>query len=226
MKKPLGKKALSYIKDILLESTSSEYNSVLEIYLSEGRYQLCTAGAVYSFEDKYINFYETFKKIDWDKIKVEKVLLLGLGLASIPQMLEQKFKKEFDYTAVEIDYEIIRLAGKYILDQLHSPIQTYEMDAEIYIEIATEKFDLIIIDIFDNNVVPPNFETLKFLTKTSKLLNDNGLLLFNRLNINNNSYSETLNYFESVFKNVFPSSDTFFIKDNIILFNNDDYILK
>ena len=225
MKKPLGKKAFSYIKDILLESTSSEYNSVLEIYLIDGRYQLCTAGAVYSFEDKYINFFETFRNIDWNKIQVKKVLLLGLGLASIPQMLEQKFDKDFDYTAVEIDYEIIRLAGKYILDDLHSPIQTYEMDAEIFVEITTEKFDMIIIDIFDNNIVPANFETLPFLTKTSNLLNEDGVMLFNRLNIDNNSHSKTMEYFESIFKKVFPKAYTFFVRDNIILCNRKDIIL-
>lgn len=225
MRKPLGKKALSYIKDILLESTSSEYNSVLEIYLSEGRYQLCTAGAVYSFEDKYINFFKTFKNLDWNKIQVKKVLLLGLGLASIPQMLEQKFNKDFEYTAVEIDYEIIRLAGKYILDELHSPLQTYEMDAEIFVEVTTEKFDMIIIDIFDNNIVPANFETLSFLTKTSNLLNKNGVVLFNRLNIDNNSHKSTMDYFDSVFKKVYPSAYPFFVRDNIIFCNRKDIIL-
>ncbi|MEZ4907743.1 MAG: hypothetical protein R2771_08945 [Saprospiraceae bacterium] len=121
--------------------------------------------AVYSYEDKYINFYNTFSKIDWDKLHIEKVLILGLGLASIPQMLEKNFKKQFEYHIVEIDSEIIRLAEEYILNDLTSQFFIYEMDAEIYIDITTEKFDMIIIDIFDNNTIPFKFETNEFWGK-------------------------------------------------------------
>ena len=222
MKKPLGKKTLSYVKDILLEQTSSEYNDVLEVYLSQGRYQLCTSGAVYSYEDKYINFYNAFKSLDWDKLNIERVLVLGLGLASVPQMLEQRFDKEFEYYAVEIDPEIIRLANKYILSDLKSPIQIFEMDAEIFVEISDEMFDMIIIDIFDNNVVPEKFESKEFLQKTAQLLSDDGIVLFNRLNINDKTYQKTMDYNEKVFKEVFPFAKSIFIKDNIILCNRDD----
>ncbi len=222
MKKPLGKKTLSYVKDILLEKTSSEYNDILEVYLSQGRYQLCTSGAIYSYEDKYINFKTVFSKLNWDKLKVEKVLILGLGLASVPQMLEQKFNKNFEFYAIEIDPEIIRLANKYILDDMHSPIQIFEMDAEIFIEISDDMFDMIIIDIFDNNVVPEKFESKEFLQKTAQLLSDNGIVLFNRLNINDTTYQKTMEYNEKVFKEVFPFAKPIFIKDNIILSSRDD----
>ncbi|MBK7096187.1 MAG: hypothetical protein IPH57_14535 [Saprospiraceae bacterium] len=72
MKKPIIKNILSYFSDILLESTFSEYNEILEVYLSKGRYQLCSAGAIYSFEDKYVNFYETFRALNWKKLEIEK----------------------------------------------------------------------------------------------------------------------------------------------------------
>ena len=226
MKKPLGKKTLSYVKDILLEKTSSEYNDTLEVYLSQGRYQLCTSGAVYSYEDKYVNFLNTFNSLDWDKLNIERVLVLGLGLASVPQMLEQRFDKDFEYYAVEIDPEIIRLANKYILSDLKSPIQIFEMDAEIFVEISDEMFDMIIIDIFDNNVVPEKFESKEFLQKTAQLLSDEGIVLFNRLNINDKTYQKTMDYNEKVFKEIFPFAKSIFIKDNIILCNKDDIWLE
>jgi len=222
MKKPLAKKILSYINDILLEKTNSEYNDILEVHLSKGRYQLCTSGAVYSYEDKYINFINTFNSLDWEKLNIERVLVLGLGLASVPQMLEQRFNKEFEYYAVEIDPEIIRLANKYILSDLKSPIQVFEMDAEIFVEISDELFDMIIIDIFDNDVVPEKFESAEFLQKTSELLANDGIILFNRLNINDKTYQKTMDYNEKVFKEIFPMAKSIFIKDNIILSNRDD----
>ena len=222
MKKPFLLKTLSYFKDVLLESTSSEYNATLEVYLSNGRYQLCTAGAIYSYEDKYVNFYKTFSKIDWSKINIEKVLILGLGLGSIPQMLENNFDKFFEYHIVEIDSEIIRLAEKYILSDLKSPTQIYEMDAEIYIEITDEKFDMIIIDIFDNNVIPPKFENEEFLEKTHEMLNENGLLLFNRLNTNEKTFEKSMSYHDDIFKKVFPISKKIFIQNNVILCSRND----
>ena len=221
MKKPVLKKLLSYFTDVLLESSSSEYNKVLEVYLSRGRYQLCTSGAIYSFEDKYINFLETFRAINWDKLRVEKVLLLGLGMASIPQMLEKKFKMDFEYHAVEIDSEIIDMAGKYILDELNSPIYIYEMDAEIFVDISEEKFELIVVDIFDNNLVPWKFESSEFIGKVKNLLSPDGFVLFNRLNTDDKTYEETERYYKNVISNVFPDSKKIFIKNNIVLSSRD-----
>ncbi len=226
MRKPIVKKALSYFKDILLESTSSQYNDVLDVYLSKGRYQLCTSGAIYSYEDKYINFFEVFKRLNWESLNIKKVLLLGLGLASIPQMLEKNFKKDFEYHAVEIDDEIIRLAQKYVLENLESHIQVMEMDAAVYVEIAQEKYDMIIVDIFENDMVPFQFQLNGFLRKTSELLNDNAVLLFNRLNIDENSKRKTLTYFEEVFKPIFPQAEPIYIRENIILINKKSFIIE
>ena len=226
MKKPFLKFLLSYFAEIRLETTSSDYNKVLDIFLSKGRYQLCTDDAVYSYEDKYINFYDTFNVFDWKKLKIENVLLMGLGLASIPQMLEKKFKKKFEYHAVEIDSEIIYLAEKYILCDLKSPISIYEMDAEIFVEIAEEKFDMIIIDIFDNNTVPEKFESTEFMEMTIDLLSENGILLFNRLNQDNKTYNDTKLYFDEVFSKIFPDSKKLFIKNNIILSNRNDIFIE
>jgi len=220
MQKPLIKKYLSYFNNILLESTFSEYNEVLEIYLSKGKYQLCTAGAIYSYEDKYVNFLETFKKIDWDNLSIDKVLILGLGLASIPQMLEQNFKKDFEYHAVEIDPEIIRLAEFYILDDLKSPMQVFEMDAEVFVDISQEVYDLVIIDIFEDDSVPPQFESKYFLDKINDLLSNNGIVLFNRLNISSFTLENTMNYYEDIFTKNFPDATTVFVKDNVILLSD------
>lgn len=226
MNKPFWKKLKSYFTDIEIETSSSFYNPVLQVLLSKGRYQLCTSEAVYSYEDKYINFYETFKKIDWKKLNINNVLLLGLGLASVPQMLEKNFHKNFSFQCVEIDEEIIRLADDYILCNLDSFIEITNTDAEIYVKLCNEKFDMIIIDIFSDNVVPEKFETKEFLLNIQKILSSDGLVLFNRLNIDKYTREETLDYFDNVFQKLFKNASKIFIKNNIILANRNDIFTK
>ena len=140
-------------------------------------------------------------------------------------MLEKNFDKQFEYHIVEIDEEIINLAHKYTLNELKSPTYVYEMDAEIFIDITEEKFDLIIVDIFIDNVVPKKFESSDFLEKLKYLLYDNGIILFNRLNSDTENFLSNTKYFEKIFKTEFPESKMFFVKNNIILASRNDIFL-
>jgi len=87
-------KILSYFIDLSLEKSSSPYNPYLEVLLVKGRNQLITKNAIYSFDDKYENFYTSFNKIAWQKLKAKNALILGLGLGSVIYMLENNFKKK------------------------------------------------------------------------------------------------------------------------------------
>lgn len=51
---------------------------------------MCTAHAVYSYEDRYDNFVRAFKKAKLHDRKIDNVLILGFGLGSIPIILENK----------------------------------------------------------------------------------------------------------------------------------------
>jgi len=208
---------LSYFKDVYLESTSSEYNRELHVILSDGKYQLCTTNAVYSFEDKYINFKRSFEWIDWKGEDISKVLILGLGLGSVPQMLEQNFKQHFEYHAVEIDHKIIRLANKFVLVELRSPIQVFETDALHYVKLCQEKYDMIIMDVFDNDKVPVQFETKEFLDDLKDLLSSDGFILYNRLNLSEDDHDKTTNFFNDVFRKNFPEASCSAIEGNYML---------
>ena len=90
------KKYWSYISPVHLESIQGLENQTLSVYMSNGRYQLTTENAIYSYDDLYANFSLAFEKLDWKQFPEKShVLVLGLGLGSIPYMLEKKFKKKF-----------------------------------------------------------------------------------------------------------------------------------
>jgi spermidine synthase len=217
MKKSWWNIVKSYFRDVYLESTESVHNPELHIVLNNGRYQLCTGNAVYSYEDKYINFRRSFEWIDWSKQEIDQVLLLGLGLGSVPQMLEQVFNQQFEYHAVEIDEVIIDLANRYILKDLVSPMQLFCTDALQFVKWSQSRYDMIIMDVFDNDKVPKRFETREFLEDCSNLLSKRGFMLYNRLNLTENDYSETQNYFTQVFARVFPDASCSEIEGNFML---------
>lgn len=216
---PFWKNLLSYFFEFHIESAPSEVNPHLYVSLSRGRYQLATASAIYSFEDLYDNFFNAFKQINLDENPIKNVLILGLGLGSIPLMLEKNFEKKYNYTAIEIDESVIYLASKYALPQLESNIQCICVDAFAYVMQTELKFDLICMDIFLDDVIPEEFEKNIFLGKLKTLLTDEGILLYNRLASFPKDMERTKDFFNKDFKAVFPKGSYLEVKGNWILKN-------
>ena len=219
MKQPLWKRLLSYVKDVHIESAKSIYNDELNVLLVKGQYQLVTPEAIYSYGNRYDNFFTAFQQINLEEEKIQSVLLLGLGLGSIPYMLENYFKKDYYYTAVEIDEDIINLASKYVINYLDSEITTVCTNAISFVQIDQNKYDLVAMDVFVSDYIPQDFETEEFLIHLRDRIAPNGLLLFNRLYFFEKDKVKTEEYFNTTFKRVFPNGRYLNINGNWILLN-------
>jgi len=206
MKQPLWKRWLSYFFEWHVESAPSDINPHLYVSLRRGRYLLSSANAVYSYGDLYNNFTRTFQKLDFKRADIQNVLVLGFGLGSIPFMLEKVFKKNYRYTGVEIDENVIYLANKYVLPELKSSIEIFLADAYPFVFQNREQFDLIALDVFLDDKVPPKFEETEFLQQLKKLLTASGILLYNRLSLSKKDVRLTNTFFEEKFKAVFPDA--------------------
>ena len=216
MRPNLFQKLCSYFWEVPLETSSSDYNELLQVSLLSNTLQLCSKNAIYSFGEKYDNFYKAFQKIPDLLDEVETVLVLGLGLGSIPYMLEQKFKYDFDYTFVEIDEEVVRLANEYTLQYLESSQQTYSTDAYVFLLQMPQKFDMICMDIFLDDVIPSDFESTDFLKLLKKRLNKGGFVLYNRLTVSAKDLKNTELFFKS-FQQVFPDASYLDVGGNWLL---------
>jgi spermidine synthase len=217
-------KIKSYLWDIHVESVMSEQSGQLDLYLCKGRYQLCTENSIYSYADKYINFTDAFKRLHLDMLPGNSVLLPGFGLGSIPYMLEKVFKKDFEYTGIEIDEEIIYLASKYVIDDLKSPISLLCADAESFVYADDEVYDMICFDVFVDAVVPEEFEHTEFIESLAERLHPDGLLMFNRLNHTEEQKLSTGLFYEKVFSVIFPHACIIPVEGNSMLISNKDYL--
>ena len=222
---PKWKVWLSYLTELHIESAPSELNPHLYVSLKQGRLQLCTARAVYSFADLYSNFSRSFKLTKFDQVSGPKVLLLGLGLGSVPYMLETKFGQNFEYTAIELDESVIYLANKYVLKYLNSPFEVREADAHNYVMQCTEKYDLIIMDVFLEDIIPASFEQVAYLEQLKACLNPGGVLYYNRLAQNRIDKKTSMDFYKKKFEQVFPEAACLDVRGNYMLIS-DASILK
>jgi predicted membrane-bound spermidine synthase len=216
------KKLLSYVADIKLEKKQSNYSGELDILLSNGRVALCTKNATYSFDDLYINFRDSFSRIDISKFKIDKVLLLGAGLLSVPYILEKRHHKIISCKAVDIDPAVLESAEKYTKYKLKSDIELICADAAEFVKKDCEKYDLIIVDVFIDDTVPSQFETEDFLKSVKNLLMPDGLLMFNRMAQNENALIKTEIYYNQLFSIIFNDSKILQLKSNRMLIAIND----
>ncbi|MEM8527042.1 MAG: fused MFS/spermidine synthase [Bacteroidota bacterium] len=215
----------SYLFEMHIESAPNEVNPHLYVSLRNGRYQLSTANAIYSYEDLYTNFYQAFHQVQLPDNQRD-VLLLGFGLGSIPRMLEQRFQKHYHYTAVELDESVLYLAQKYTLPQLTSPIETICTDAYAYVLQSKQQYDLICMDVFLDDTIPEQFQTVEYLQALKQLLLPDSVLLYNCLAAKKEDQLASQQFYEKQFLAVFPEGTYLQVDGNWILLNDKRFLRK
>ena len=216
---PFWKKILSRIVDIPLESASTAYNPDVDLQLRNGRYLLTTPNAIYSYGDLYLNFYEAFRRLKPQDREIQDVLVLGLGMGSIPWMLEKKFGRTYNYTCVEVDEVIAGWAMKYTVPELKSPMTIYTANAVPFVQACTQRFDLVCVDLFLDEHVPDELDQPEFTKALADLVNNNGLLMWNRLADKEPLVHRTEIFYENVFSKIFTEAHILTFEGNWMLLN-------
>ncbi len=193
------KKLFSYIWPTTRRFPSA-INGTLEVTYVNGKKVLDTENANYSYGSLQKILEIGLTKVDLNA--VENILLLGMGGGSVIHSLQNTFEYSKNIVAVEIDPEVIKLAKEEFGITTSKKLQIIEGDAFQFIKTSTEKFQLIIIDLFIDTHVPPIFYGKVFCKNVANLLQNNGSFLFN-VGINLEKKSKTLETVTSHFGNDF-----------------------
>ncbi len=223
MKQPWWKRVVSHFYELHIESAPSELNPHLYVSLVKGRYQLATKNAIYSFADLYDNYMLSFKSLVWDKFEGNEVLLLGVGLGSIPYMLENNLHRKMRYTGVEIDENVLYLAHKYVLRALNSPMEMRCADAWNYIVQSNDNFDMICMDVFVDDEIPDRLFSMDFLELLRDRLTPTGVLMYNCLARTEADLHATKKFLFDEFLTVFPEGGYLDVRGNWMLVNRKGY---
>lgn len=217
---------MSFIKDQTLEATEGEHTDYLAVILRQGKLLLQANSAIYSWEDNYYNFRTAFEQLDWDRLQGDETLLLGLGLGSVPQMIEELFGYRLHYTALEYDGVIAELAEEYLLHRLESPIETIVADAEVFMAQNLRTFDFLLIDLFVDDAVPTQFDSIEFLESLRDAMNEGACLITNRLAYTENDREASEAYYSEVFLKVFPKGCLVDVESNLMMFSDKWFLLE
>lgn len=157
-----------------------------------------------------------------------QILVVGLGGGSLPAFL-QLHAPNMAITCVEISYDVVIAAQKYFeLDAfISSSPNTAPGSGEIHVQISdifkfaqenTNRYDVILLDVYTNGSFPSSLLTLTFFKSLHSLLVDsNGVIGLNT------GIGETAEMLETIMNQIYPTttchdSKIKGIDENIVLF--------
>lgn len=193
------KRIFSYLLPVNILKKKSALSKSLEVTWANGELVLDSANTNYSYGSLQRILRKGLKNVGYEKIvEMKHVLILGVAGGSVIKTLVNEIKYKGRITGVEIDASIIALANEYFqLDKIQN-LEIVIDDAFEFVLKTKEKYDLIIIDVFQDTTMP-NFLFEKFFAnRIGFLLNENGFILFNTMclketdTLRNENY---LNYF-------------------------------
>lgn len=216
------KKILSYFYPITIYKETSTISKSIEVTLYNGKMLLNTENTNYSFGSLQSILKTGLLDIGATEIsRMESVLILGVAGGSVIQTLVSDFSFSKNITGVELDQEIIQIANSYFnLDKIPN-FKCVIADAEKFVQSDTNRYDLIIIDIFKDTEMPEFLFQESFISNSKQLLNKNGYILFNTMHLNRNSknniekyltHFDSNSYSKKVLKNVERYNDVIIIK--------------
>ena len=179
------KKLFSYFIPINIYKKNSAVSKTLEVTWNNGELVLDSKSTNYSYGSLQRILRKGLKYIGFERIRnFESILILGVAGGSVIKTLVDEIKFKGKITGVEIDATVIDIANRYFeLDKIQN-LEIVIDDAFEFILKTKLKYDLIIIDIFEDTSMPNFLFQDFFINRINSLLNLNGFILFNTMVIN------------------------------------------
>lgn len=106
----------------------------------------------------------------------DSALILGMGTGTYARQL-RKYSPQTKITGVEIDDRITKLAGDYFEEPQDISVATY--DGRAWLAASHEKFDVIMVDAYQDITIPFQMSSKEFFTLVYDHLADGGVMVVN-----------------------------------------------
>jgi spermidine synthase len=111
--------------------------------------------------------------------RVEQALAIGLGGGSIPKYIHA-YCPDITTTVIEISPKVIQVArSQFYLPYNDARLEVIEGDGLQYLADHRQASDVLLIDAFDSNGIPPDFCSQDFFDQCAATLKSDGILVIN-----------------------------------------------
>jgi spermidine synthase len=125
-----------------------------------------------------------------------RILMIGLGGGTMASTLARVLP-EARLDVVEIDPAMVRVAKGYFNFKPSPRVRIFEQDGRMFVKRAmerSEKYDLIILDAFDQLYVPVHMQTQQFLAEVKAILQPDGVVTANTYSYSRSYDNESVTY--------------------------------
>jgi spermidine synthase len=151
----------------------------LEVRWERGRKVINSAQANQSFGSLHQVWRAAFAEVGVQRQPPGSVLLLGLGGGSVVHILRRELGIKAPITAVELDRVMVQLARQHFgLDALAN-VTVLEGDATIQVHALRERYDLVLVDLFDDLDLARGVDGRTFIHGLRDRCAEGGTVLFN-----------------------------------------------
>ena len=137
------------------------------------------------------------------------ILILGNGTGTFATQCERYFDKDLNITGVEIDEKITKLAREYF--ELPEDVKVVTYDGRAYLNASDEKFDVIMVDAYQDITIPFQMSSTEFFTLVKDHLKEDGVMVVN-MNMKSDGEGSINQYLSDTISGVFSEvygADTF-----------------
>ena len=188
-------KFFRYFIPINVYKKNSAVSKTLEVTWNNGELVLDSKNTNYSYGSLQRILRKGLKYIGFERIrKFESILILGVAGGSVIKTLVDEVKFKGTITGVEIDEDIVEIANKYFKLSEIKNLELVVNDAFEFVLKTKQKYDLIIIDIFQDTTMPNFLFEDFFINRVNFLLRTEGFILFNTMVINEKDGIRNLDY--------------------------------
>lgn len=131
-----------------------------------------------------------------------KILILGNGTGTFASQCQKYFPKA-SIKAIEIDEKITSLAKTYF--DYDNKIPTITYDGRAYLQATKEKYDMIMIDAYQDITIPFQMSSKEFFTLVKSHLSNQGIMAVN-MNMHSSSQNSINAYLSDTISSVFKST--------------------
>lgn len=158
----------------------------LEVRWEQGRKVLNSANGNQSFGSLHRVWQQTLSRVLGTDPAPRSILLLGLGGGSVPTILRNERGIMAPILAVELDPTMVELGKVHFGLGSHTGLRVILGDATIQVHAMKERFDMVLVDLFDDLDLARGVDSRSFLHGLRDRCADGGVVCFNTV-----AYDET-----------------------------------